>query len=304
MQLHSVDRPASEERPVSVFDGWLALGAVLLGGLVVLLLFLSLVGVMGRFLPPVVLIPVLGVGAVTWFISLGGFFTLQPNEAAALVLFGRYVGTVRTAGFHWTNPFNSKVKVSLRARNLNGEKLKVNDRRGNPIEIAAVVVWRVRDTAQALFDVDAYESFVHIQSESAVRHLASGFAYDQAEDEHEITLRAGGDQITAALKVELQERLGSAGVEVEEARLTHLAYAPEIAGAMLRRQQAEAILSARRMIVKGAVGMVEEALAELTARGVVDLDAERRAAMVSNLLVVLCGEAEVHPVVNAGSLYH
>jgi len=235
--------------------------------------------------------------------SSNGFFTLQPNEAAVLILFGAYKGTVRDSGFFWTNPFNRKIKISLRARNLNGEKLKVNDKRGNPIEIAAVVVWRVQDTAQACFDVDIYEHYVAVQSESAVRHLASGYAYDEGE-QNEVTLRGGGDAVSVALREELQQRLEKAGVQVEEARLTHLAYAPEIAQAMLRRQQAEAIIAARQKIVHGAVSMVDMALKELAEKQVVHLDEERKAAMVSNLLVVLCGEAEVHPVVNTGTLYN
>ena len=236
-------------------------------------------------------------------VTRNGFFALQPNEAAVLILFGAYQGTVRHSGFLWTNPFNKRVRISLRARNLNGDKLKVNDNRGNPIEIAAVVVWRVQDTAQACFDVDNYEHYVAVQSESALRHLASGYAYDQGEQD-EITLRGGGDAVSAALRVELLERLDKAGVHVEEARLTHLAYAPEIAQAMLRRQQAEAVIAARQKIVHGAVSMVEMALKELAEKHVVNLDEERKAAMVSNLLVVLCGEAEVHPVVNTGTLYN
>jgi regulator of protease activity HflC (stomatin/prohibitin superfamily) len=236
-------------------------------------------------------------------VMAGGFFTLQPNEAAVLILFGAYKGTVRDSGFFFTNPFNKKLKISLRARNLNGEKLKVNDKRGNPVEIAAVVVWRVRDTAQAVFDVDSYENYVKIQSESAVRHVASSYAYDEGEP-HEITLRGGSDEVAAALTRELQERLAKAGVHVEEARLTHLAYAPEIAQAMLRRQQAEAVIAARQKIVHGAVSMVEMALNELSAKKVVALDEERKAAMVSNLLVVLCGESEAHPVINTGTLYN
>jgi regulator of protease activity HflC (stomatin/prohibitin superfamily) len=235
-------------------------------------------------------------------LAFGGYFTLQPNEARVLILFGAYKGTVRQSGFHWTNPFFTKRRVSLRSRNLNGEKLKVNDKRGNPIEIAAVVVWRVEDTAQALFDVQDYENYVRVQSESAVRHLANSFAYDHGE-ENEVTLRSGGDEVAAALKQELQERLSRAGVLVEEARLTHLAYAPEIAQAMLRRQQAEAVIAARQKIVHGAVSMVDMALRELAERDVVRLDDERKASMVSNLLVVLCGEAEVSPVVNTGTLY-
>ncbi len=234
---------------------------------------------------------------------LVGHFTLQPNQARVLILFGAYHGTVRQSGFHWANPFYSKgMKVSLRAHNFSTEKLKVNDKRGNPIEIAAVVVWRVRDTAQAKFDVEDYEEYVDVQSESAVRHLASSYAYDQGEED-EITLRSNADEVSASLKHELQMRLDKAGVVVEEARITHLAYAPEIAQAMLRRQQAEAIIAARQKIVQGAVTMVEMALQYLADKKVVQLDDERRAAMVSNLLVVLCGEAEVTPVVNTGTLY-
>ena len=239
---------------------------------------------------------------VAFIFMIPGFFTLQPNEAAVLILFGAYRGTQRRSGFHWTNPLNRKLKISLRARNLNGEKLKVNDKRGNPIEIAAVVVWRVQDTTQAVFDVDDYEAYVEIQSESAVRHLASAYAYDHGED-NEVTLRSGLDEVAVALRNELTERLSKAGVAVEEARLTHLAYAPEIASAMLRRQQAEAVIAARQKIVHGAVSMVDMALRELAEKQVVSLDEERKAAMVSNLLVVLCGEAEVHPIVNAGTLY-
>ncbi len=251
-------------------------------------------------------VPALIAGVVvlgTAIVLARGFFTLQPNEAAVLVLFGAYRGTVRASGFFHTNPFNHRIKLSLRARNLNGEKLKVNEKRGNPIEIAAVVVWRVQDTAQAVFDVDSYENYVAVQSESAVRHVASRYAYDDGAP-GETTLRDGADDVSAALKAELQERLAKAGVLVEEARLTHLAYAPEIAQAMLRRQQAEAVIAARQKIVHGAVSMVEQALQELSAKRVVSLDEERKAAMVSNLLVVLCGESEAHPVINTGTLYH
>jgi regulator of protease activity HflC (stomatin/prohibitin superfamily) len=235
-------------------------------------------------------------------VTSAGFFTLQPNEAAVLILFGAYKGTVRDSGFSFTNPLNRKLKVSLRARNLNGDKLKVNDKRGNPIEIAVVVVWRVQDTAQAVFDVDSYDNYVRVQSESALRHVASSYAYDDGEP-NELTLRGGADDVSAALTRELQERLARAGVRVDEARLTHLAYAPEIAQTMLRRQQAEAVIAARQKIVHGAVSMVEMALNELSAKKVVVLDEERKAAMVSNLLVVLCGESETKPVINTGTLY-
>lgn len=235
-------------------------------------------------------------------LSCFGYFTLQPNEARVLILFGAYKGTTRRSGFHWVNPFLTKRCVSLRVRNLISDKLKVNDKGGNPVEIAAVVVWRVEDTAQACFDVQDYENYVRIQSESAIRHVASAYAYDHGE-EHEVTLRSGADVVMVALRQELQERLSQAGVLVEEARITHLAYAPEIAQAMLRRQQAEAVIAARQKIVHGAVSMVDMALRELKERQVVQLDDERKAAMVSNLLVVLCGEAEVTPVVNTGTLY-
>jgi regulator of protease activity HflC (stomatin/prohibitin superfamily) len=233
-----------------------------------------------------------------------GIYMLQPNQSALLMLFGDYRGTDYSTGLRWANPFMNKTKVSLRLRNFNSEKLKVNDKRGNPIEIAAAVVWRVSDTARAVLDIDHYEQYVPIQAEAALRHLANEYAYDHIDEaDSSLTLRAGGDEIISKLKRELQERFEKAGLRVEDARLTHLAYAPEIAGAMLRRQQAEAVISARKQIVQGAVSMVEMALQGLTERGVVELDTERRAAMVSNLLVVLCAETEAQPVINAGTLY-
>jgi regulator of protease activity HflC (stomatin/prohibitin superfamily) len=234
-----------------------------------------------------------------------GFFMLQPNEAAVLTLFGDYVGTERQPGLRWTLPWNGRKRVSVRARNQNIETLKVNDKRGNPVEIGAVVVWRVEDTAQAMFDVEDFENFVRVQSESALRHVATRYNYDFGEehDEHEVTLRAGADVVADALRGELQERIQLAGVKIEEAKLTHLAYAPEIAGAMLRRQQAEAVISARAKIVIGAVSMVEMALKSLSEKNVVELDDERRAAMVSNLMVVLCSERDTQPIVNTGTLY-
>jgi len=236
-------------------------------------------------------------------LMLFGFFALQPNEARVLILFGAYKGTVRNSGFHWVNPFYSRgCKMSLRAYNFSSDKIKVNDKRGNPIEIAAVVVWRVTDTAQAMFDVEDYKSYLKVQSESAIRHLASSYAYDHGED-NEVTLRSGAEDVANALKTQLLERLEKAGVVVDEARITHLAYAPEIAQAMLRRQQAEAVIAARQKIVHGAVSMVDMALRELSEKSVVKLDEERKAAMVSNLLVVLCAEAEVSPVINTGTLY-
>ena len=231
-----------------------------------------------------------------------GLFTAQPNQAVVLVLFGSYVGTVRDSGWWWTNPFITRRKLSLRARSLNGEKIKVNDNHGNPVEIAAVVVWKVRDTAQATFDVNDYEQFVTVQSETAVRHLASSYPYDDYDTDG-ISLRGSIDKVSEFLKIELHERLKSAGVEVLETRLSHLAYAPEIAQAMLQRQQAGAIIAARTRIVEGAVGMVEMALARLGEHNIVELDEERKAAMVSNLLVVLCGEHAATPVLNAGTLY-
>ena len=250
-------------------------------------------------------IPVLIVIAPLAFIFLAkGMYMLQPNQSALMMLFGSYRGTDYATGLRWANPFLNKTKVSLRLRNFNSEKLKVNDKRGNPIEIAAAIVWRVSDTARAVLDIDHYEQYVPIQAEAALRHLANEYSYDHIDEaDHALTLRAGGDEIIAKLKHELQDRFEKAGLRVEDARLTHLAYAPEIAGAMLRRQQAEAVIGARKQIVLGAVSMVEMALNGLTERGVVELDAERRAAMVSNLLVVLCAESEATPVINAGSLY-
>ena len=244
----------------------------------------------------------LGVAIV--FVALG-FYMLQPNKAAVITLFGSYLGTDRNPGLRWTLPWNARRPLSVRARNYNIETLKVNDKRGNPVEIAAVVVWRVEDTAQALFDVEDFENFVKVQSESALRHVATGYSYDTGEegDPHEVTLRAGADVVADALRAELQARVQLAGVKIEEAKLTHLAYAPEIAGAMLRRQQAEAVIAARAKIVQGAVSMVEMALRQLSEKNVVELDDERRATMVSNLMVVLCSERDTQPIVNAGTLY-
>ena len=240
--------------------------------------------------------------AIVLLICLGGFFTVAPNEGKVLQFFGRYVGTVRDSGPRWANPFYSKRGVSLRVRNFESSKLKVNDADGNPIEIAAIVVWQVVDTAEALFQVNDYEDFVHIQSESALRQMAQTYPYD-SHDSGAVSLRSHGTEITDHLQKEIQERLASAGVKVIEARISHLAFAPEIAQAMLQRQQAGAIIAARTRIVEGAVSMVEMALDQLKTRGVVQLDEERKAAMVSNLLVVLCGERGTQPIVNAGSIY-
>ena len=231
-----------------------------------------------------------------------GLVIVAPNQSKLILLFGKYRGTLRDDGFFWVNPFTSRREVSLRAHNFNSDKLKVNDLRGNPIEIGAVVVWRVRDTAQAAFDVEDFNSYVQVQTESALRHLASLHPYDSPH-EHEVSLRGSSETVNAALAKELTQRLQMAGIEVLEVRLSHLAYAPEIASAMLQRQQAEAILDARKRIVDGAVGMVQMALEQLRANDVVQLDEERKAQMVSNLLVVLCSERGTQPVVNAGTLY-
>lgn len=233
-----------------------------------------------------------------------GFFNIAPNQAVVLSLFGAYKGTSHQNGILWANPFYSKKKLSLRSRSLNGDKLKVNDQAGNPIEIAAVIVWTIGDTFKASFDVENYEAFIKVQSESAVRHLANLYPYDTSENEQMKTLRGNTGEVAEALKAELQERVEKAGILIEEARISHLAYAPEIAAVMLQRQQASAVIAARQMIVEGAVGMVEMAIDKLGEKGVVDLDEERKAAMVTNLLVVLCAEKSASPIVNAGTLYH
>ncbi len=296
----------TNEKKGASINGWAVLVLQILLIAAIIWMFVSGMSFVTMTLPKIVL--VIALLAIAAVIIPPGYFTLQPNEAKVLVLFGKYKGTVSSDGFHWTNPLalsqpRGRYTVSRRIRNFEVEKLKVNDKRGNPIEIAAVVVWRVVDTAHALFDVDHYEHYVKIQSDAALRHLANCYPYDHGEEEEEITLRSGMEEVALVLKKELQERLQKAGVQVEETRLTHLAYAPEIANAMLRRQQAEAIIAARRKIVHGAVSMVEMALEDLKTKNVVDLDEERKAAMVSNLLVVLCGEAEAQPVINAGTLY-
>ncbi|MEY4594955.1 MAG: hypothetical protein RIQ47_1365 [Bacteroidota bacterium] len=246
-----------------------------------------------------------GICILLAILLLPGFLVINPNSARVLVLFGDYKGTIKSNGFFWVNPLMMKSIISLRARNLNGQSLKVNDKMGNPIEIAAVIVWQVEDTAKAVFEVNDYNSYVSIQSEAAVRHLAGRCPYDNLEDEHaEVTLRGSSDKVVDMLEAELNERLRPAGIRVMEARISHLAYAPEIAGAMLQRQQATAVVAARKQIVEGAVGMVELALQRLSEREVVHLDEERKAAMVSNLLVVLCGDKNVNPVVNAGTLHN
>jgi regulator of protease activity HflC (stomatin/prohibitin superfamily) len=248
-------------------------------------------------------------GAIGWalawllnFLVMNGLFVVNPNEAKVIQLFGNYVGTVKDPGFKWINPFCTKRKVSQRVRNFETPKLKVNDHVGNPIEIAAVVVWKVVETAEALFEIDNYENFVHVQSESALRNMATSYPYD-AHAEGEMALRSHTAEIAGQLKQEIQDRLTKAGVEVIEARISHLAYAPEIAGAMLRRQQASAIVAARQKFVEGAVGMVEMALDQLAKKNVVTLDDERKATMVSNMLVVLCSDQHTQPVINTGTLY-
>jgi regulator of protease activity HflC (stomatin/prohibitin superfamily) len=328
------------EREITALKGWLMMvvNTLIVLGAVAFFIVTVRAAAAGAVPPFWVAFRVLG--SAVWFVAgivmFTGHFTLQPNEARVLILFGSYKGTVRRSGFHWANPFYSRTRgkvpwgvvppqdsktgvrvgpgasgivykplkatISLRARNFNSDKLKVNDKRGNPVEIAAVIVWHVEDTAQAAFDVEDFESYVTVQSEAAIRSVASSYAYDHGEED-EVTLRGGGDEVAHELKNELGKRLAKAGVMVDEARLTHLAYAPEIAHAMLRRQQAEAVIAARQKIVLGAVSMVDMALHELDRKQVVKLDEERKAAMVSNLLVVLCGTEEAAPVINTGTLY-
>jgi len=282
----------------NALSGWIALPLFILAGLVLAYLMRNAVlsGQPTQIIPTVLAI-------VTFFVMLGGFFTLQPNMSAVMTLFGEYKGTVKKEGFSYVNPFYKKKKISLRANNLNGEIIKVNDNRGNPIEIATVVVWKVVDTARAVFDVDDYNAFVRIQSEAALRQLAMDYSYDTFDSDDEQSLRSDTEAVTIALTKVLQERIDDAGVQVIEARISHLAYAQEIASAMLQRQQADAIVAARIRIVDGAVGMVEMALKRLEDDGLVSLDDERKAAMVSNLLVVLCGDKAAQPVVNTGTLY-
>ncbi|MFT4033441.1 MAG: SPFH domain-containing protein [Siphonobacter sp.] len=269
-----------------------------MAGLVILLILafivMSMLGTPFNWIPVVLAV-----------ILSGGFYIVNPNKAKILMLFGEYVGTVKESGFKWSNPLYLKSSISLRARNLEGDKIKVNDLLGNPIVIGAVVVWQVEETAKAKFEVDDFVQYVKLQSDAALRHLAGSYAYDHFEEEQaEITLRSGGDLINEKLETELSERLARAGVNVLEARITHLAYAEEIAHAMLQRQQATAIVAARTKIVEGAVGMVDLALKRLTADEIVELDEEKKAAMVSNLLVVLCSDKSANPVINAGTLYH
>jgi regulator of protease activity HflC (stomatin/prohibitin superfamily) len=291
---------SAEERQAATASGFIYIAV----GLITLLLAAGLMA--ARPMGPTLALLIVAVLIAFW--CLGGLYMLQPNQAALLLLFGSYRGTDRERGLRWANPFYTKTKMSVRAHNFNSEKLKVNDLRGNPIEIAATVVWRVDDTAKASYDVENYEGYVLTQAESALRHLALSYAYDNFEEpgtpgKHEVTLRSGTEEVSAALRNELQQRFAQAGIVVVDAKLTHLAYAPEIAGTMLRRQQAEAVIAARTKIVAGAVGMVEMALHSLAESGLIQLDDERRAAMVSNLLVVLCSDHDATPVVNTGTLY-
>ena len=329
--------PHSSEKPLEAKNGWGML-FVMAALLVILVAAVVITSINVASYPEASVPASAGVALATsivllclWCIPVAGFFTVQPGQARVCILFGTYKGTVRKSGFFWANPFYSRslssadaplairltsnakackglsTTVSVRARTLNGDKLKVNDRMGNPIEIASVVVWHVADTARALFDVDHYPSYVSMQAETALRHVASVYAYDHMEDDdasnQSITLRSDIEEVSETLKAELGRRLAPAGVAVDDARLTHLAYAPEIAPAMLRRQQAEAVIAARKKIVEGAVSMVDMAVTKLSEDGVLDLDDERKAAMASNLMVVLCGESEAQPVVNTGSLY-
>jgi regulator of protease activity HflC (stomatin/prohibitin superfamily) len=287
----------SRERPAATFSGYLML-FVLLATVAAIALGLTLV----RSGQPLAGIVLASVGIAGLIFVSAGFYLLQPNQAAAILLFGDYRGTDRSTGLRWRWPWLTRTKISTRVHNITSERLKVNDLRGNPIEIAANVVWRVTDTAQALYDVDNYLEFLEIQIESAVRAVGARYPYDDIEHQ-ETTLRGDADVVSEELKAELQERVSVAGITIDECRLTHLAYAQEIAQAMLRRQQAEAVIAARQKLVTGAVTMVESALQMLSEKDVVELDDERRAAMVSNLMVVLCSERDTQPVVNTGTLY-
>jgi regulator of protease activity HflC (stomatin/prohibitin superfamily) len=289
---------SSSERAASTFSGYIMLVAL------VLALAIQVFGIINLASGNESLLPITAVvlGPLLLILIAPGFYMLQPNQAVAITLFGDYLRTDRTSGLRWTWPWLMKKKISVRASNFISDKIKINDLRGNPIEIAAQIMWRVVDTAQALFDVDDYDNFVRVQVEAAIRTIGARYPYDDFEH-LEVTLRGNHEQVGAELREELIARLAVAGITVDECGLTHLAYAQEIAQAMLRRQQAQAVVAARRTLVEGAVGMVEMALEQLSAKDVVELDDERRAAMVSNLMVVLCGERDTQPVVNTGTLY-
>jgi len=289
---------ASQERPAGTFSGYLMLLVLLLS---VAAILLGIAGLANDRINAVTLSAIIA-GPIVLLLVACGFYMLQPNQAASITMFGQYRGTDRTDGLRWIWPWMMRAKISVRANNFISDRIKVNDLRGNPIEMAAQIVWRVVDTAQTLFDVDDYRTFVRVQVEAAIRTIGSRYPYDDFEH-LEITLRGNHDQVGAELRKELQERLAVAGITVDECGFTHLAYAQEIAGAMLRRQQAQAVVAARKTLVEGAVGMVEMALEMLSEKNVVELDDERRAAMVSNLMVVLCGERDTQPVVNTGTLY-
>lgn len=279
----------SAEKVIKPMSGYAMLAAV------IIMVLIGVVGLLGR-------VPAASILLIIALPLCGGFFFLNPNTSVVLVLFGDYIGTVKENGFFWVNPFYAKKRISLRARNFDSEKIKVNDKVGNPIQIGVILVWQVKETFKAAFEVDNYETFVRVQSDAAVRTLAGSYPYDNFDNEKEVTLRSGQDEVNHALEQNLKNRLDMAGIQVIEARIGYLAYAPEIAGAMLRRQQATAVVAARYKIVEGAVSMVQMALEHLSKQNIVDLDEERKAAMVSNLMVVLCGDKDVSPVVNAGTL--
>ena len=300
MNSPNKDMAVSQERSGLAYNGYIML-VVLLATPVVP--FALLAGGLGQMIGPMIGVPILVLSVIAFIMIAVGFFMIQPNQAVVITLFGEYCGTVRKEGLQWVWPWMGKTKVSVRAHNIHSDKVKINDLRGNPIEIACNVVWRVADTAQAVFDVEDYEEFVNIQIEAGLRTVGSRYPYDDMSEEDEVTLRGSADVVNSELREELNDRLKVSGIIVDEAGLTHLAYAPEIAGAMLRRQQADAVIAARQKVVLGAVSMVEDALQKLSADGIVELDDERRAAMVSNLMVVLCGDREAQPVVNTGTLY-
>jgi len=291
---------SSRERTGSAYNGYSMLLALLGILAFIAVIFLS---PLPYVLGPAIAVTLLALSAVSFVLIATGFFMIQPNQAVVITLFGEYRKTVRSKGLQWIWPWMGKKKLSVRAHNIHSEKVKINDLRGNPIEIACNVVWRVADTAQAVFDVDDYKEFVNIQIEAGLRTVGARHPYDNMSEDDETTLRGSADVVNKELIDELNDRLKVAGILVDEAGLTHLAYAPEIAGAMLRRQQADAVIAARKKVVIGAVSMVEDALGKLSNDGIVELDDERRAAMVSNLMVVLCGDREAQPVVNAGTLY-
>ncbi|MEM7702609.1 MAG: SPFH domain-containing protein [Pseudomonadota bacterium] len=300
MNSPNTDMSASKERGGLAYNGYTMLAILVAIPAAFLIFFAS---GLGPILGPIIGLPYILLSVVSFVMIAVGFFMIQPNQAVVITLFGEYRGTVRKEGLQWIWPWMGKKKVSVRAHNIHSDKVKINDLRGNPIEIACNVVWRVADTAQAVFDVDDYKEFVNIQIEAGLRTVGARHPYDDMSDEDETTLRGSADVVNQELIVELNDRLRVAGITVDEAGLTHLAYAAEIAGAMLRRQQADAVIAARKKVVIGAVSMVEDALAKLSADGIIELDDERKAAMVSNLMVVLCGDREAHPVVNAGTLY-